>query len=202
MIPGARHRAGTPTLLGACLVIAACATFAQAGSALRAPQDGGHLPSPSAVVKARAYVSLEPVPREREFQVAVQAEIARGFHVNSHRPSELYLIPTTVTPNLPAGIRLAGTNYPEGRLEEFPFSPGKPLSVYTGSVTMRLRLSAEAHAALGATTIPMTLRYQACNSTTCLPPVNVPVSVPLEVAATGAKARAAHPEIFPTTSAR
>ena len=188
--------AGTKGFSRALFVMAACATFAQAGSALRAPQDGG-LPSPSAVVEPHAYVSLAPVPREKEFEVAVQAEIARGFHVNSHTPSEAYLIPTTLTPHLPAGIELAGEDYPEGRLVEFTFSPGKPLSVYTGSVTIRLRLSAEAHAPLGATTIPMTLRYQACNSTTCLPPVNLPVSARLEVAAAGTKPRAAHPEIFP-----
>lgn len=202
MISEARHRVRRAAIPGTFLLIAACGTIAAAGSALRAQQDGGNLPSPSAVVEPHAYVSLDPVPREKEFQVAVQAEIARGFHVNSHTPSEMYLIPTTLTANLPAGIRLAGTIYPPGQLEEFPFSPGKPLSVYTGSVTVRLKLSADASAPLGATTIRMTLRYQACNSTTCLPPVNVPVGVQLEVAAAGAKARAAHPEIFSAASAK
>ena len=188
--------AGTRGISRALLVMAACVTIAQAGGTLRAPQDGRDLPSPSAVVEPRAYVSLAPVPREKEFRVAVEAEIARGFHVNSHTPSEAYLIPTTLTPHLPAGIELAGVDYPDGRLVEFPFSPGKPLSIYTGSVTIRLRLTAQAHAPLGATTIPMTLRYQACNNTTCLPPVNIPVSVRLEVAAAGTRPHAVHPEIF------
>jgi Disulphide bond corrector protein DsbC len=200
MNPAPRRRARVATISRAFLLMAACTLFSAAGSALRGPQDGSDLPSPSAIVKTRAYVSLDPVPREREFQVAVQAEIARGFHVNSHTPSDPYLIPTTLTPNLPAGIRLAGAIYPEGQLKEFPFSPGKPLSVYAGSVTIRLKLSADASAPLGATTIPMTLRYQACNDASCLPPVNIPVSVPLEVAAAGTKARAAHPEIFRAAS--
>ena len=202
MIPPPRRRVLRAAVRGTLLLIAVCATFAAAGSALRAPQDGGNLPSPSAVVQPHVYVSLDPVPREREFEVAVQAEIARGFHVNSHTPSEMYLIPTTLTPNLPAGIQPAGTIYPPGQLEKFPFSPDKPLSVYTGSVTMRLKLSADAHAPLGPTTIRMTLRYQACNNTTCLPPVNLPVSVRLEVAAAGTNARATHPEIFGTTSTK
>jgi hypothetical protein len=200
VIPAPRRRARSTAISGALLLIALCATFAAAGSGLRAPQDGSNLPSPSAVVEPHVYVSLDPVPREREFEVAVQAEIARGFHVNSHTPSEMYLIPTTLTPNLPAGIRLAGTSYPPGQMEEFPFSPEKPLSVYTGSVTMRLKLSADAHVPLGATTIRMTLRYQACNSTTCLPPVNLPVSVRLEMAAAGTNARTVHPEIFRAAS--
>lgn len=154
------------------------------------------MPNPSAVVKPVAYVSLQPVPREKEFQIAIVAEIARGFHMNSHKPSDQYLIPTTLTAQLPAGFQLHEAIYPEGRLEKFAFSPNKPLDVYTGTVTFRLRLAADADAALGATTFPITLRYQACNDTTCLQPVKVPVEVKLEVAVSGAKTRAVHPEVF------
>lgn len=87
------------------------------------PQDGSNLPNASAVVKPRSYVSLEPVPRGSQFQVAVVVDIARGFHMNSHKPSDAYLIPTTLTPQLPAGIRLDDAVYPEGRSEKFSFSP-------------------------------------------------------------------------------
>jgi len=147
-------------------------------------------------VKPATYVSLQPVPRGKEFQVAVVVEIAKGFHMNSHKPSDQYLIPTTATAQLPAGFQLRDTIYPDGRLEKFSFSPNKPLDVYTGTVTIRLRLAAGADAALGATTIPITLRYQACNDTTCLQPVKVPVEVKLEVAGSWAKSRAVHPEVF------
>jgi uncharacterized protein YcnI len=157
------------------------------------PQD---LPSPAAVVKAHTFVSLEPVPRAKEFQIAVVADIAKGFHMNSHKPADAYLIPTTLTPDLPKGFELKDTIYPNGKLEKFSFSPDKPLDVYTGSVTIKLRLAVAADAPLGATTIPMTLRYQACNDTTCLPPVKIPVGAKFEVSAVGTPGRAAHPEIF------
>jgi len=158
------------------------------------------LPSAAAVVKPQAYVSLDPVPRGREFEVAITVEIARGFHMNSHKPSDDYLIPTTITPQLPPGIKLADTIYPPGQLKKFAFSPNKPLDVYTGSVTLRLKLVALANAALGAVTIPVTLRYQACNDAACLPPVKVPVNVALEIAVAGAKARAVHAEVFSAAS--
>ena len=170
------------------------------GAAAAAPQDAPAVPNPSAVVKPAAYVSLQPVPRGKEFQIAIVAEIARGFHMNSHKPSDQYLIPTSLTAQLPAGFQLHETIYPKGRLEKFAFSPNKPLDVYTGTVTFRLRLAAGADAVLGATTIPITLRYQACNDTTCLQPVKVPVEVKLEVAASGAKTRSVHPEIFSAAS--
>jgi DsbC/DsbD-like thiol-disulfide interchange protein len=152
--------------------------------------------SAASIVKPQAYVSLQPVPRGKEFQVAIVAEIARGYHMNSHKPTDPYLIPTTLTPQLPAGFLLVDTIYPDGKRETFTFSPDKPLDVYSGSVTLRLRLTAQADAAIGAATIPLTLRYQACSDSTCLPPVKVPVTVKLDVADANANARHVHPEIF------
>jgi Disulphide bond corrector protein DsbC len=187
-------------LFGASL-IAASTPFMAWWSAAASAQDAPALPSASSVVKPHTYVSLEPVPRGYEFQIAVVAEIARGFHMNSHQPSDKYLIPTTLTPHLPVGFRLVDTIYPAGHLEKFSFSPNKPLDVYSEKVTVRLLLAAEKDAPLGAATIPITLRYQACNDTTCLPPVKLPVDAKLSVAAAGAKARVVHPEIFPASPA-
>jgi DsbC/DsbD-like thiol-disulfide interchange protein len=170
--------------------------FALAVGAAISPIEASGAQDATAVVKSRTYVSLEPVPRGREFQVAVVVDIAHGFHMNSHKPSDPYLIPTTVTAQPPTGFQLLDTVYPPGSLENFSFSPNKPLDVYTGSVTLRLHLSAQADAARGATKIPIMLRYQACNDTTCLPPVKVPVDAKFEVAAAGTKAQPLHPEIF------
>jgi DsbC/DsbD-like thiol-disulfide interchange protein len=156
--------------------------------------------APATVVKPHAYASLEPVPRGKQFEIAVVAKIVPGYHVNSHKPTDPYLIPTTITAELPNGFQLVDTIYPPGQEKKFPFSPDKPLNVYSGSVTLRLKVTADKDAALGAATIPMTLRYQACNDAACLPPVKIPVDVKLEVANAGAKAHPTHPEIFKPTS--
>jgi uncharacterized protein YcnI len=154
------------------------------------------LPKPSAVVKPQTFVSIVPVPRGKTFEIAVVVEIARGFHMNSHKPTDPYLIATTLTPQVPAGFDLVDSIYPDGRDEKFAFSPNKPLNVYTGKVMLRLKLAAHADAPLGPATIPLALRYQACNDTTCLQPVKVPVDAKFEVAPAGAKSQPAHPEIF------
>ena len=174
------------------LAFAAAAMHAANGGA----QDSSAMPAAATVVKPHAYVSLEPVPREKEFEAAIVVEIQRGYHLNSHKPTDPYLIPTTATAQPPAGIELRDTIYPDGKLEKFSFSPDKELDVYTGSITVRLKLAANASTALGEAAIPVTLRYQACNDTACLPPVKVPVTVKFEVAAAGTQARPAHPEIF------
>jgi len=159
-------------------------------------QDSAPILSPAEVVKPYTYVSLDPVPRGKEFQAAVVMEIARGFHMNSRTPTEAYLIPTTLTLQPANGIQLIDTIYPDGQLEKFAFSPDKALDVYSGKVTLRLHLSAHLDAPLGPTTVSAVLRYQACNDSTCLPPVKIPVSIKFEVATAGSNARAVHPEIF------
>ena len=175
-----------------CLAILASVSF---GGIVMA-QESSTPKSAAEVVKAQPYVSLDPVPRGKAFEAAVVVHIAEGYHMNSHKPSDTYLIPTTLTPKLPAGIRLVDTMYPPGSLKKFAFSPDKPLDVYSGSVTLRLKLMAENTAAVGSTAIPMTLRYQACNNSSCLPPVKVPVTAELRVAAAGSAAKPVHSDIF------
>lgn len=178
------------------LLALAVADFTPRGNASAGLQSSSDVSSPAAVVKPRAFVSLAPVPRGKEFQIALAVEIAHGYHMNSHHPTDKYLIPTTLTPKLPTGFELLDTIYPAGRIEKFSFSPDKGLDVYSGNVTLKLRLIVHNDAPIGAVTLPVTLRYQACNDTTCLPPVKVPVDVRVDVAAAGAATHAAHPEIF------
>lgn len=159
------------------------------------------LPRPDAVVEARAYVSLAPVPRGRAFELAVLAEVRPGFHINAHEASEDYLIPTTLEADLPPGFRALGTIYPPGVLRSLKFSAAK-LRVYEGRVTLRMKLEATPSAPLGRHELPLTLRYQACSQEACLPPVKIPVTVQLEVVPAGSAARPAHPTIFAVPQAR
>ena len=158
-------------------------------------QESVKLPHAKDVVKPKAYASLDKVPRGRAFDVAVVAVIMPGFHVNSNKPSEDYLIPTQLLPELPAGFKILATTYPPGKLTKFEFSE-KKLSVYEGTFTLRMNIQAPAGAPLGATKLPLTLPYQACNDFACLPPVKIPVPLEIEIAAVNAPARPIHLGIF------
>jgi len=159
------------------------------------------LPRPDTIVKPLAYVSLEPVPRGRAFEVAVVAEIMDGFHINANKVLQEYVIPTTLEAELPKGFKLIEAVYPQGKLWKFDFSPER-LNVYEGKVTLLLKLEAQADAALGAVKLPMKLRYQACNDAVCLPPVRKSVDVEFEVAAAGTKAQPLYPGVFSATKSR
>jgi thiol:disulfide interchange protein DsbD len=178
------------------LTICAGALVARGRAAGVPLQSSSNPPSASTIVKPHIFVSLDPVPRGKEFKVAVVADIASGFHMNSHKPTDEYLIATTLKAELPAGFELIDTIYPKGKLEKFAFSPEHPLDVYSESVTLVLRLSAKSTAVLGPAEIPMTLRYQACNDSTCLPPVKLPLAAKFNLAEESTTPKEVHPEIF------
>lgn len=158
------------------------------------------LPRANTVVKPRVFVSLEPVPRGRTFEIAVVAEIQQGFHINANKVLEDYLIPTSVQADWPKGLRLVETVYPPGEMQKFDFSE-KLLNVYDGTVTLRMKMQAAADAPLGAMTVPVNLRYQACNDRACLPPVRLKVPVEFQIAEAGANAKAVNGEIFQKSKA-
>src|ERR1700689_1808459 len=143
--------------------VALCALVLVSGVVTAPAQDSAAPKNPSEIVTTHSFVSLDPVPRGKEFQAAVVVKIATGYHMNSHKPSDSYLIPTPVTPQLPDVFKLAEAIYPAGRDEKFPFSPDKPLNVYSGSVTLRLRLTRGNSVRLVGATIPPAPRFQPRN---------------------------------------
>jgi thiol:disulfide interchange protein DsbD len=153
------------------------------------------------VVRAQGYVSLQPVPQGREFRVAVLAEIAPGYHINADKPLEEYLIPTELRAHPPAGMRVVEAVYPKASLKQFAFSPEK-LAVYDGTILLGLRLATTGKAPLGEVTLPLELRYQACNDKLCLPPTTLPLQVRILVASSGTLGKSLHPEIFSKLSFR
>ena len=159
------------------------------------PSATQQVPSPREVVSPAAFVSLDPVARGSQFQLAVVAKIRSGYHINAREKSEDYLIATDLRAEVPGGFQAGEVSYPKGTLQSFTFSK-TPLNVYQGTVTLRMPVTALANAPLGAQHIPLKLRYQACSTEICLPPVTLSLDATVNVAATGGASKPAHPEVF------
>jgi thiol:disulfide interchange protein DsbD len=153
-------------------------------------------PSPRDVVSPAVYVSAEPAARGVPFQLAVVFKIRPGFHVNAREKSADYLIATDLRAEMPAGFKAGDVAYPKGQLHTFTFSKN-PLNVYKGTVTLRLPVTALASAPVGPQQIPLKLRYQACSTTVCLPPVTIDLQASINVVASAAAAKPTHAELFP-----
>ena len=153
------------------------------------------VPSGREVVKPEIYSSLDPAARGSSFQIAVVMKIRPGFHVNAREKSEDYLIATDLKAALPAGFTGGEVSYPKGKLEQFTFSK-IPLNVYQDTVVLRMLVSALARAPLGEQHISLKLRYQACSTDLCLPPVTIPLDAVVNVVASASAAKPAHADIF------
>jgi thioredoxin:protein disulfide reductase len=95
------------------------------------------------------------------------ATLASGWHVNSHQPSEDYLIPTTVRLDPVSGVRFGEPRYPEGVKKKFAFSE-TPLSVYDEHFAIDVPVSWTGP----APALSGTVEYQACNDRQCNPPAS------------------------------
>ena len=129
------------------------------------------------LVKTDAVAYLFPeqvsVPAGKPSQVALHFRIAQGLHINSNKPSDEFLIPTTFSIPDDSGVRLAGATYPAGTMITLPVDPTTKLSVYTGEFIIEARVVATA----GNHLVQGKLHYQACDQNQCMPPKTITVAI-------------------------
>src|SRR5215831_10888196 len=95
-----RTRTGTAVL--------ALLAFGLAAAGLAA---GGAAPDPKTLLKVDA--SIAPVAAGKG-TLSVRARLESGWHVNSHKPSEDFLIATEIKLAPSDGVRFGDAKYPEG----------------------------------------------------------------------------------------
>jgi len=159
----------TGTMLAGC-ALALSAVAAQAQFMSNAPQS-------RAAVKTDAVQYLFPeqvtIAAGKVSPVDLHFKVAQGLHVNSHTPSEDYLIPTSFSVPEDSGVRLASASYPAGTMITLPADPKTKLNVYTGEFAIQARIVA----APGNHLVEAKLRYQACDQIQCLPPKTITVAI-------------------------
>lgn len=114
--------------------------------------------------------------------VVVEMTIGAGWHVNSHTPSDKFLIPTDLELAATAGT-LSPFRYPKDVEKRFSFSE-TPLKVYEGTVRFEADLELPAGSS-GEASIHGSLTYQACNDRQCYAPAKVPLEATVAIAAAG-----------------
>jgi len=125
------------------------------------------------------------LPRLRVGQKAelvVRVAISDGWHIQSVRPKQQYLVPTKAEFHAPAGLSVQNVRYPEGALVKVGEDE---LSVYSGTVEVRADVVASERAAAGTAKLRVKLSYQPCDAQRCLAPSSVTLDAPIEVAGDG-----------------
>lgn len=154
------------------------------------------------VVKAAGYASTDGVRPGDKFKIAVAVEVGEGYHINAHRPSLDYLIPTTVAFGAPAGISFTEEKYPGPKYARFQFAPETQLAVHEGTLYITAEVSSDSAIKPGPVTIRALVTVQACNDTQCLAPSDLPVEIPIKIVSANQPIKNANAEIFAKAAAQ
>ena len=128
-------------------------------------------------------------------RVALTVSLPKGLHVQSDQPRDPLLIPTVLTIDAPAGVRVASVIYPhpsDFKLE----GQDEPLAVFDHEFVVGAELEIAGTAPIGDLVIPARLRYQACDDKVCFQPTTAATEWTLQVVNTGTAAMPAAPSIF------
>jgi DsbC/DsbD-like thiol-disulfide interchange protein len=113
-------------------------------------------------------------------QGTVTMDIPSGYHVNSNRPLEKFLIASQLQIEAPKGVRVGSVVYPRPILRKLKFSKSK-VSVFEGRAVIRFSVTVPPSFPSRKVELKGHLRYQACNDDICFPPRTRDVSVSLKV---------------------
>lgn len=150
---------------------------------------------PGPVVEAKMVMATNAAHPNSTVQAAVVARVAPGYHINDHKPSLDYLIPTELKLEPIKQVAVKEVVYPKGTPQRFAFSD-MPLSVYQGTVVVGAALQVGRVVPPGAYTVKGKFAYQACNDHACLPPTSVPVNLTLQVVRRRVALKRVHADVF------
>ena len=117
--------------------------------------------------------------RGESVAVKLSVRLNDGYHCNSDKPSDEYMIPLKLTWNKDT-VETQSIVFPAPKHEKYAFAE-KPLSVYTGGFEIDSKLKILPAAPPGLGLLTAKLRYQACTDKMCLPPKTIDVKIPFEV---------------------
>lgn len=107
----------------------------------------------------------------------LKVSVLPGFHVNSDKPKDEYLIPLKLTWT-GGPLETQSISYPKS--EDIKVG-GQDLVVFTGSFEIQTAFKVPENTPAGAATMTGKLRYQACNNEMCFRPASTEVKLPVSI---------------------
>ena len=147
------------------------------------------------LVKVKTYLSFDKVYPGTEFKLAVEVEVAESWHINSDKPYDEYLIPTSLMVPENPNFKLTKVAYPKPHDFKFSFSES-PLSVWEGTIFKGALIEVDSNAAPGVYSLVVELEYQACNDMSCQAPTSILDTINIEIADKTAPVNTINDEIF------
>jgi thiol:disulfide interchange protein len=113
------------------------------------------------------------------FEVKIIADIKDGFHINSNKPYDEFLIPVTVTSGNKT-FPISKVIYPTPKDELLKVSP-EPVSIYSGEIAISLNFVVAKNVSPGDYLVPIEFNFQACDDESCFPPDVIKANLNLKI---------------------
>lgn len=111
--------------------------------------------------------------------VKLSIALESGWHVNSNRPNQEGLVATNISVVDESVWQLRDLQFPKAEELRLTFLD-EPLSLYTGKVPIILSFQRSEAAKVGQERLlRLQLRLQICSDSICLPPEDIPITMPL-----------------------
>ncbi len=117
----------------------------------------------------KVYLSFDKVYAGSELKIAIIGIVEKGWHINSNKPYDEFLIPTKIAVESEHGIEIIAEAYPESKDYIFSFSDS-PVAVFEDTFKIAGLLKIPSTLSVGDYEVEILLTYQACDDKTCLPP--------------------------------
>lgn len=150
------------------------------------------------LVTTRPALSVDNVHPGSTFQVAVIADLEKGWHINAHKPTLDYLIPTELKLEPVEGLTFGQIEYPASMKLKFDFAE-QELDVYEQRVIMRFPITVAQSESPGQKIIKGALQYQACSNEVCLAPAHLSIDIPIQIVGLDKPSQPINTDVFGST---
>jgi len=124
-------------------------------------------------------------------RAALLVKLPETLHVQSNKPRDPSLIPTVLSVDAPAGVRVTELVFPQAR-DLAQEGQSEPLAVFDHEFAIGVMLEIDPQVQPGEVSVPARLRYQACDDKMCFPPSTGQFSWTLRVVPAGAAVTPEH----------
>jgi len=141
------------------VLVCTLAVFDQGVSQMEVPQP----------VHVKIIPTVDRYPAGGSYSFLLHVTVDEPWHINSDAPLDEFLIPTSITVELPEGLTAGRIVYPPGHMRAFAFSETE-LSVFEQEFYILGSVAVPSSLDPGTVKLGGFLEYQACNDMLCLPP--------------------------------
>ncbi len=134
------------------------------------------------VAKLKIYKSAEQAHQDGGIILALQLNIKDGWHVNSNKPHDEFLIPIRISVTTDFNKEKNEIIFPKPEDIKLEFSE-EPVSVFEGNPVFGSVVKIPKDVELGNKNIVVKVTYQACNDKTCMPPETIIDTISFDVVA-------------------